>query len=500
MKCLAVQQLLWFFVVFIVHWTRLESVTCSLYCESEAADPGTKLNDVIKSSDKRHVISHVVLLIPFTKIPELNCRRLTPALALAEERLQQLGVTESVHLCFHLADSKCNPKTGALTAFSFYRRQMVHVFLGPFCDYCLSPVAKYAPFWSIPILTAGGHSHTFQNKTKIFSTLTRIWGSYDALSKSFLRYLTDLGYSRFALLYDKHKVAPYNSELLSSAFVENAKGKFTVTHQFMDVTRNLSKVFIKEIGVLFSGCGSKRNTSTVSQGNTSSVSTGQIYATYGADYDLTSVFSPSSTATGAVLKIFVLIFAPDHDDSLLIGRKKIQPALALAVGRVRDRSLLDSADLEFHFADTQCDEIHAPLAAFDYRMKNQVHCFIGPFCDYSLSPVALYAPDWELPVITHGGLHFEFRNDKEFTTLTRVGITTEKLTTFVATLMYRFNWTTFKIIEDPNYHHHICNSALSYFKVMANKSNLTFKGFFLKEKGNHEKMLIEEVGTSYSGK
>jgi Receptor family ligand binding region len=52
------------------------------------------------------------------------------------------------------------------------------VFLGPVCEYVISPVAKYASVWGIPLLTAAAQADGFTHKHPNFPLLTRMMGSY----------------------------------------------------------------------------------------------------------------------------------------------------------------------------------------------------------------------------------------------------------------------------------------------------------------------------------
>ena len=52
------------------------------------------------------------------------------------------------------------------------------MFLGPVCEYVISPVAKYASVWGIPLLTAAAQADGFTHKHPNFPLLTRMMGSY----------------------------------------------------------------------------------------------------------------------------------------------------------------------------------------------------------------------------------------------------------------------------------------------------------------------------------
>ena len=52
------------------------------------------------------------------------------------------------------------------------------VFLGPVCEYVISPVAKYAGVWNIPLMTAAAQADGFTHKQPNYPLLTRMMGSY----------------------------------------------------------------------------------------------------------------------------------------------------------------------------------------------------------------------------------------------------------------------------------------------------------------------------------
>lgn len=53
------------------------------------------------------------------------------------------------------ADSKCSDHVAPMAAFDMYVNKSVNLFVGPACEYSLAPVARYSPYWNIPVTTAG---------------------------------------------------------------------------------------------------------------------------------------------------------------------------------------------------------------------------------------------------------------------------------------------------------------------------------------------------------
>ncbi|KAK7474178.1 hypothetical protein BaRGS_00034586 [Batillaria attramentaria] len=112
------------------------------------------------------------------------------------------------------------------------------------------------------------------------------------------------------------------------------------------------------------------------------------------------------------------------DPRYLFSEARMMPAVDVAIRHVR-RHLLPDVTFTVLFNDTRCNSKNAPLALFDYYRSRPIHVVFGPICDYSLAPVARYAPYWNLPVITSGGFAHDFSKltppYEEYQTLTRVG-------------------------------------------------------------------------------
>ena len=136
---------------------------------------------VIVVTSDTHVIKMAVIL-PYNNKYLFSMERTMPAIEYAIEAARRYR--PNLEFEVHRGDSKCSSVWGALNAFEFYRSNSVHVFLGPVCDYSLGPVARYAPYWQIPVLSAGGMSHDYriQKQSEYFS-LTRTGATFDSLAR-----------------------------------------------------------------------------------------------------------------------------------------------------------------------------------------------------------------------------------------------------------------------------------------------------------------------------
>ena len=89
-------------------------------------------------------------------------------------------------------DSRCSDIYGPIAAMDMVYRQSKkpHVFLGPCCKDALGPVARYSKRWDVPVLTPGGLTAKFSNKTR-YPMVTRVMPPYNKLT-AFLRTVVQL--------------------------------------------------------------------------------------------------------------------------------------------------------------------------------------------------------------------------------------------------------------------------------------------------------------------
>ena len=92
----------------------------------------------------------------------------------------------------------------------------------------------------------------------------------------------------------------------------------------------------------------------------------------------------------------VLPFSGNYSWSL----PRIRPALTLAVDDVTSSSTSGGPLLRLNYGDSRCSETVGPLAAIDMYLERRADVFIGPACDYAVSPVARFSPHWNIPVVT----------------------------------------------------------------------------------------------------
>ena len=102
-------------------------------------------------------------------------------------------------------NTNCSSSLGPLAAFDFYTEQSVHAFFGPFCDYVLAPVTRYASAWNVPVLTTGGQNDNFDSKRLFYPLLTRMNGSYTQMGSLLLQILHKFQWTVIAMLFHNNR-------------------------------------------------------------------------------------------------------------------------------------------------------------------------------------------------------------------------------------------------------------------------------------------------------
>lgn len=211
-----------------------------------------------------------------------------------------------------------------------------------------------------------------------------------------------------------------------------------------------------------------------------------------------------------LIEIKMAIIAP-RDPDRLFSMWRVLPAIERAVEHRSVRERLSCCTVVLKSADSNCDPIAAPIMAYKFS-KEKVHILLGPSCDYSLAPVARYAPYWNLPIISAGGMAHEFAEDKrdvdaEFPLLTRVGATFDGLAWFFDRLVSTYNWNDVKILYTSNGHSEVtvsfCRVCMSAFVHHFKREGIEFHSFkFNPLEGEEEyaEMLRQEVGNDYASK
>lgn len=205
-----------------------------------------------------------------------------------------------------------------------------------------------------------------------------------------------------------------------------------------------------------------------------------------------------------------------NNNNYMFSIDHVRPSIEYAIEQVHANKILPEwIHLDVNYSDSHCNTKDAPVAAFSYYMQRSVDVYLGPVCDYSLAPVARYAPYWNLPVISAGGFAHDFgfnksdtTRDQEFPTLTRVGMTFNSMAWTIINAIKTFGWNRMKLIYNGDGHDevsprfcYLAGSALIYYIKQQSLDTMLEHDFFLYTNGtNTERMLKDKVGIDYAGK
>ncbi|ESN90568.1 hypothetical protein HELRODRAFT_166252 [Helobdella robusta] len=160
-------------------------------------------------------------LLPSDKLPSRSSSEISPSKTSAlepSETLLAATTTTTAHTAttttatkyiikLIYADSKCSDRFAPIAAIDMYVNKSVQAFLGPTCEFALAPIARYAAFWNIPILSAGigSAAKAFNDKQEVFRMLTRMTSSFRQLGKFLVESLRqEFGWKYMPILYEKY--------------------------------------------------------------------------------------------------------------------------------------------------------------------------------------------------------------------------------------------------------------------------------------------------------
>ena len=228
-------------------------------------------------------------------------------------------------------------------------------------------------------------------------------------------------------------------------------------------------------------------------------------------------FHAHARAEPAKIQVQIAVIITGNN-SRLFSIDRVKPCMDYVIEKLNDSNLLPpNVELIVHYKDSKCNTKDGPVAAFNLIAQNAVDVFIGPVCDYSLAPVARYAPYWNLPVISPGGFAHDFgfskfHADPEFPTLTRIGATFNSLAYSIIDTILFYKWSKIKFIYDGEGHGEVmpsfcflAGSSLIYYikqHVRRDTNQSLDHDFYLyvPRKDNIEKMIKNEIGNTYSSK
>ena len=192
-------------------------------------------------------------------LPEDNNRlfsiaRVRSAVDVALEKTKILSLSTYINFTATYMDSNCNAIKGAMAAYDSFMGHGIHVFFGPVCSYSLAPVARYAPVWNIPVVTAGAMSHEFQNKIPPggeYETLTRVGVTYNTLSFRLLEILRQNKWKHVKFILNpkgQEKIVPHCCYRICDSIINHMKReKYRNSYHTWDIETEKPDYILKEI-------------------------------------------------------------------------------------------------------------------------------------------------------------------------------------------------------------------------------------------------------------
>ena len=157
----------------------------------------------------------------------------------------------------------------------------------------------------------------------------------------------------------------------------------------------------------------------------------------------------------SVTSIKITVMAPEHPKERMFSLTRIKPAIEIASEKIQNMGILAEDFINITYIDTEESEITTPVKAFEIIKDGGQNVFLGPVGDYVLSPVAQYAPYWNVPIVSPGGLSHTFneKRHQEYRTLTRIGAGFESVVRFVEDYIIKtYKWKKIATIYDTQNH------------------------------------------------
>ncbi|XP_076366597.1 atrial natriuretic peptide receptor 1-like isoform X3 [Tachypleus tridentatus] len=148
---------------------------------------------------------NLVVLAPENNSLPYSLYKIMPSIQHAVKFVEDHGILNRNIIKVCPRNTHSSSTHGPLAAYEMYRNKTVSVFLGPVDSYVLAPVTRYTSVWEIPLLTVGGQAYVFDDKTTVFSFLTRMNGYFSQLGQVFLEMLLHFGWNVVAFLYHNHR-------------------------------------------------------------------------------------------------------------------------------------------------------------------------------------------------------------------------------------------------------------------------------------------------------
>ncbi|CAH1254748.1 NPR3 [Branchiostoma lanceolatum] len=333
--------------------------------------------------------------------------QIEPTVAFAIEELRENGVLGNSNT-FHIDtfDSACSYYIALTELLDAYYQDSLKpsVIIGPTCLYATTEVSRLASHWEVPVLTAGAPASGFRHSDfGEYKTVTRMGHTDNKLADVAVSLLVYLNFTstRLALLYADTDVCYYRMQAI--------KQKLATARVVLDRTYSDNSLFGFHLKEVEERARVEFNVVIVQPLN--------------AEYKWT-------------------------DTSLAhVTMDQIEPAVKLAIKSVGETGMLGQHNFTTHTVDSECSHYMTLVRLVDLYYKANVRpdVLIGPTCTYAVGHAGRLASHWAVPIISAGGQPSALRNKTggyhgEYKTLTRMGVTYNKMANVVVELLWEYNW------------------------------------------------------------
>ena len=161
-----------------------------------------------KTIDPKKIVK-IGVILPADSVYPWSLPRTIPAIQYAIDTVERdPNLLPGYKIQLNTNDSKCSDTYGPLAAMHMEVYKRAHVFLGPSCEYAVAPIARFSPFWGIPVISAGALVTAFKNKSKDYKLLTRIQGTYAKAGEFFYTMSRYYNWTKIGLIYHDNSHEP----------------------------------------------------------------------------------------------------------------------------------------------------------------------------------------------------------------------------------------------------------------------------------------------------
>ena len=177
------------------------------------------------------VVVVVVVIFVADKYP-WSLPKVRPAIQIAVERINERSAGAALRLIVNYNDSQCSSTFAPLAAIEMYMRKSADVFIGPACHYALAPIARFSPYWNIPIITAGGLVKALSNKSTEYQLLTRTSSSYDYLGRFIFEMIGTFNWTTMIGVVVQSNLGSRATELGKSDYQFTIEGMYSLMQNY----------------------------------------------------------------------------------------------------------------------------------------------------------------------------------------------------------------------------------------------------------------------------